>query len=387
MQFLQQYWWCIVALLGALLVMLMFVQGGQTFIFQLAKGNDKHKGLIINTFGRKWEFTFTTLVTFGGAFFASFPKFYSVSFGGATYVWLLILFTMIVQAVAYEFRNKENNILGSRTYDCFLTLNGFIAPLLLGIAVGTFFFGANFSFRLFNLTYYDAKFSMLSWDSPWRGLEAVCDPRNLLLGFSVLMLARVLGLLYIINSVDDSELIQNCRKSLRINSILFLVFFLPFVVCMLMASGASEIYYSTQEDVLGTSIILQRDNVYLNNFLSLPLVSAFFLIGVALVLTGMIKGIFTDSIKGIWFSGIGTILVVFSLFIVVAWNGVSYYHSLSAPESSLTITNSSASMETLKIMTYVSWFIPIVLAYIFWAWRKINSTRINIQEISDSDSY
>lgn len=385
MQFLQQYWWCIVSLLGALLVMLLFVQGGQTFIFQFSRKNSTNRSLIVNTFGRKWEFTFTTLVTFGGAFFAAFPKFYSISFGGATYVWIAILLTMIIQAVSYEFRSKDNNVLGTNTYDVFLTINGFLAPLLLGIAVGTFFFGADFKFTPIHFTSAQERFAITSWNSDWHGLEAIADYRNLLLGFAVLFLAKISGLLYMINSVNDENLVKKCRKTLPIDAVSFLIFFISFMVCLLTANGVNEMYVtSVDENQLGSPFMVERECAYLNNFLALPWISGSFILGVLLVLIGIIKGAFTKSTSGIWFSSLGTFLVVFSLFIVAAWNGASYYHSLTSINSSLTISNSSSSYVTLQVMMYASFIIPFVVAYIWWAWRSMNKKKLDAQEIDNS---
>lgn len=384
MQFLQEYWWCIISLLGALLVMLLFVQGGQTFIFCLGHKDENKKRMILNTFGRKWEFTFTTLVTFGGAFFASFPKFYSVSFGGATYLWVAILIAMVIQAVSYEFRSKENNFLGKATYDTFLTINGFLAPLLLGVAVGTFFFGVDFSFHPSRIVNGKLHYMYSIWNSDWHGLEALADYRNLVLGLAVLFLARVLGLLYIKNSVGDKDLIAKSKKMIKIDAALFLVFFLTFLYFLLTASGLKAMY-SVGATNIAYPYFHEMDYIYLQNFMELPFVSLLFVVGVVLVLIGIIKGAFSSSSAGIWYAAIGTVLVVFSLFIIAGWNGTTYYRSISIPKASLAISNSSSSMTTLTVMTYVSFLIPFVLAYIWWAWKSLSKKKIDIEEINSSN--
>lgn len=384
MQFLQEYWWCIISLLGALLVMLLFVQGGQTFLFSLGRGDENRKRILLNAFGRKWGFTFTTLVTFGGAVFASFPKFYSVSFGGATYLWVAILLAMVIQAVSYEYRSKENNVLGPKTFDTFLTINGFAAPLLLGVAVGTFFFGAEFSFhpsRILNNSY---NYMYSTWGSPWHGLEALTDYRNLILGVAVLFLARTLGLLYVINCVADKDLVADSRKKLKINGTVFLVSFLSFLFFLLTADGL-KVMYNVNFTSIAYPYYNQTDYLYLHNFIDLPLVSLIFAAGVISVLVGIATGAFTKSTSGIWYAATGAVLVVFALFIVSAWNGTSFYRSLSYPVSSLSLSNSSSSMQTLTVMTYVSLLIPVVLAYIWWAWRSINKRKIDTEELNSSD--
>jgi len=362
--FLQHYWWIIVSLLASLLVFLMFVQGGQSFIFTLP-GNDMQKSMIVNTLGRKWEFTFTTLVTFGGAFFASFPLFYATSFGGAYWVWIAILFSFTIQAVAYEFRSKPDNIFGQKTFDLFLFLNGSLGPFLIGVAVATFFTGSQFSLNDMN---------QVQWATKWYGLEAVLDFRNLALGFTVLFLARVNGLLYIINTIDDEDLRSRSIKNLIINTVLFLLFFLYFVISILIADGFAA-------DPLTGNISVEKYK-YLHNFLQMPLTLIIFLSGVVGVLAGIGIALFRKSSNGIWFTGTGTILAVFSLFIIAGFNGTSFYPSSSDLKSSLTIINASSSLFTLKTMMYVSFIIPFVLAYIWYAWSAINNTKITEKEMS-----
>jgi cytochrome d ubiquinol oxidase subunit II len=365
--FLQHYWWIIVSILASLLVFLMFVQGGQSMIFSLPKNNIQ-KTMIVNTLGRKWEFTFTTLVTFGGAFFASFPLFYATSFGGAYWVWIAILFSFIIQAIAYEFRSKPNNILGQKTFDLFLFLNGSLGPFLIGVAVATFFTGAMFRLNTMN---------QVHWSTTWYGLEALLSARNLALGLAVLFLARINGLLYIINSIDSEELINRSLKSMVVNSILFLIFFLFFIIAILCSTGFAA------DPITGT-ITLEKFK-YLHNFLQMPVVLILFLAGVVGVLFGIGISLFKRSHSGIWYSGAGTILAVFSLFLIAGFNGTSFYPSLYDLQSSLTIKNASSSQFTLKTMMYVSFIIPFVAAYIWYAWKAINNTRITEEEMNSEE--
>jgi cytochrome d ubiquinol oxidase subunit II len=361
--FLQSYWWVIISLLGSLLVFLMFVQGGQSMIFSLPD-TDVRKTMIINALGRKWEFTFTTLVTFGGAFFAAFPLFYATSFGGAYWVWTAILFSFIIQAIAYEFRSKPANVFGKKTFDIFLFLNGALGPFLIGTAVGTFFTGSQYSLNnMFNV----------QWDNGWHGLESLINGRNLALGLSVLFLTRVNGLLYLINSVDDDEIINRSAKKLIINSISFLVFFLFFLVTLLVSEG-----YAVEKE---TGQVLLEKFKYLHNFIQMPVVLVLFLTGVVAVLYGIGITIFRSSSKGIWFSGAGTVITVFALFLVAGFNGTSFYPSSSCLPSSLTIYNASSSQFTLKTMMYVSFIIPFVVAYIWYTWKAINKKRITEDEM------
>lgn len=374
---LQHYWWFLVALLGALLVFLLFVQGGQSFLFSIGKTNEE-KSLMVNALGRKWEFTFTTLVTFGGAFFASFPLFYSTSFGGAFYVWMAILLVFVIQAVSYEFRSKAGNFLGLKTYDTFLFINGCLGPLLIGTAVGTFFTGANFAVDTANIGNIDAAAATIShWTTPWHGLEAVLDYRNLSLGLAVLFLARSLGLLYFLNTIDDATLCDRSRRALRGNAIAFLVFFLLFFVSILFATG-----WSVNPE---TGLITAEPYKYLHNLLEMPVVLILCLLGVAGVLWGLALGLFTQSRKGIWPAGIGTVLAVLALLLIAGWNNTAYYPSLADPQSSLTIYNSSSSEFTLSAMSIVSILIPFVVAYIWYAWRSINRKRLTHTEIEQTD--
>jgi cytochrome bd ubiquinol oxidase subunit II len=365
--FYQNYWWFIVSLLGSLLVFLMFVQGGQTFIFSLGKKNVQ-RTMIVNALGRKWEFTFTTLVTFGGAFFASFPLFYSTSFGGAYWVWIAILFSFILQAVSYEFRSKPSNIYGSKTFDFFLILNGFMAPFLIGVAVATFFTGSQFSLSSLN---------HVKWETPWHGLEAVLNIKNLALGFAVLFLVRLNGLLYLMNTIDDESIYIHAHKKVMINTIPFLVFFLYFVISILVSDGFAA------DDTSGTVAIEKFK--YLYNFIKMPFVLIIFLTGVIGVLFGLFLAVFKKSRKGIWFTGSGTVLTVLSLLLIVGYNGTAFYPSTFNLQNSLTIRNSSSSYFTLKTMTIVSFLIPFVLAYIWYAWSSINRKKITEDEMKSGE--
>lgn len=367
---LQEYWWAIISLLGALLVFLMFVQGGQSLIYSVAKNNEQ-RTILINALGRKWEFTFTTLVTFGGAFFASFPLFYATSFGGAYWVWMAILLTFILQAVSYEFRSKPANFLGPKVYEAFLVANGFLATILIGTAVGTFFNGAQFTLNDYN---------QVTWETSSRGLEALINFHNVALGLTVFFLARVLALLYFNNTIDDADIEKNTRRHLIINAILFLVFFLLFVILLLLKEGFA---YNPE-----TLIVALEPYKYLNNFLKMPLVLFIFLIGVVFVLWGIFNDLFRKAGKGIWFSGIGTILTVFALFLIAGYNNTCFYPSIADLQSSLNIRNSSSSKFTLSVMSIVSFLVPFVFAYIWIAWRAINDKKINKDEMkSDTHVY
>ena len=372
---LQHYWWLLVSLLGALLVFLLFVQGGQSMIYAIGK-TPEDKSLIVNSLGRNWEFTFTTLVTFGGAFFASFPLFYSTSFGGAFYVWMAILLVFVIQAVSYEFRSKAGNFLGMKTYDAFLFINGCLGPLLIGTAVGTFFTGANFEVDTANIGNIHAAAATIShWTTPWRGLEAVLDYRNLCLGIAVLFLARSLGLLYFINNIDDTVVRDRSRKELRIEGTAFVIFFLIFLVSILMADGRAV--------DPATGVISVEPYKYGRNLLAMPAVLVLLLLGVLSALWGLGKGMFTDSRKGIWFAGAGTVATVLALLLTAGWNDTAYYPSLADTQSSLTIYNSSSSEFTLKVMSGVSVLIPFVVAYIWYAWRSINRKPVTRSEINE----
>jgi cytochrome d ubiquinol oxidase subunit II len=363
--FLQHYWWIIISLLAALLVFLMFVQGGQSVIFSLP-GNEIQKKLIVNALGRKWEFTFTTLVTFGGAFFASFPLFYATSFGGAYWVWIAILFSFIIQAIAYEYRSKPANVFGQKTFDIFLLINGALGPFLIGTAVGTFFTGSDFS-----LDYYNS----VKWGSGWHGLEALLDARNVALGLTVLFLARTNGLLYLLNTIDDDDLSGRSSKKLTINAISFLVFFLFFLVTLLLSNGLTI--------TNGGAGVVAEDYKFLHNFLDMPVVLVIFLAGVVAVLWGIGITILKGSRNGIWYAGAGTVFTVFALFLVAGFNNSTFYPSASDFRSSLTIFNASSSYFTLKTMMYVSFFIPFVFAYIWYAWKAINKRKITSEEMNE----
>jgi cytochrome bd ubiquinol oxidase subunit II len=376
---LQHYWWIIVSLLGAILVFLMFVQGGQTLIYTIGKTNDE-RTILINLLGRKWEFTFTTLVTFGGAFFASFPLFYSTSFGGAYWVWIVILFAFIIQAVSYEYRSKDGNFLGKRTYETFLLLNGILAPLLIGTAVATFFTGSQFSVNFMNITRLTGdKMPVISeWTGPAHGLEAALSLHNLTLGLAVLFLSRVLALLYFMNRIKHAEMMERVKKQLLINAIPFVVFFLTFVIWTLLSSGFA-VNPETKE-------VFMQPYKYLHNLLQMPVVALLFVIGVALVLIGIIRPLTCFekcSTKGIWGAGIGTVFTVLALFLLAGFNNTAYYPSTFDLQSSLTIQNSSSSQYTLTAMSYVSLLVPFVIAYIFIAWRSIDNKKIDIEELNN----
>lgn len=367
---LQEYWWIIISLLGGILAFLFFVQGGQTFIFSFGKEEGGQK-LIVNTLGRKWEFTFTTLVTFGGAFFASFPLFYSTSFGGAYWVWMLILFCFVIQAVSYQYRRKPKNFLGHKVYEVFLFVNGALGPFLIGVAIATFFTGSNFSVNEYNFS---------KWDTPYHGLEAALNVHNLTLGLTVFFLSRVLALLYFMNSIEDEWVVGRSRKLLLYNSIPFVIFFLVFTIWLMFRDGFAYDPVTLQVNM--------ESFKYFKNLMSMPIVMLLFLSGVVLVLSGIGITLFGKSLKGIWFSGIGTILVVFSLFNLAGFNNTCYYPSITNLQSSLTIRNSSSSHFTLTTMSYVSLFVPFVAAYIFFVWRAINKKKLSSAELSnDSHVY
>lgn len=370
---LQQYWWLVVSLLGAILVFLLFVQGGNSLLFCIGKTDDKRK-LLVNSTGRKWEFTFTTLVTFGGAFFASFPLFYSTSFGGAYWLWMIILFSFVLQAVSYEFQSKAGNLLGKRTYQWFLVVNGVVGPVLLGGAVATFFTGSDFIIDKGTMA--DPAAAAISrWGNGWHGLDALANVWNVVLGLAVFFLARVLGALYFINNIDDAEIDARSRRSVRDNAVLFLVFFLAFVVRTLLADGFA-VNPDTQE-------VYMEPYKYLTNFVEMPVVLVVFLLGVVAVLWGIGKTVFSKVFdKGIWFSGIGAVLAVLALFLVAGYNNTAYYPSTSDLQSSLTLANSCSSQFTLRVMAYVSILVPFILAMIFYTWRSIDSRKISNDEIA-----
>ena len=372
---LQQYWWFLVSLLGALLVFLLFVQGGQSLLFTIGKTEVEQK-MIMNSTGRKWEFTFTTLVTFGGAFFASFPLFYSTSFGGAYWVWMLILLCFVLQAVSYEYQSKKGNLLGKKTYRIFLILNGVLGPLLLGTAVGTFFTGAEFVVNKEQLSEV-AMPVISSWANPLHGLEAAFNPWNLMLGLAVFFLSRVLALLYFINNINDTNIYDRCRSQLRKETIPFLLFFLAFVINLVLTEGFAVDPQS--------QVVFMQPFKYFINLTQMPAVGAVLLIGVIAVLMGISKTIFVKGWKkGIWFTGVGTVLTVLALLLCAGWNDTAYYPSLADLQSSLTIHNSCSSPFTLKVMSFVSLLIPFVLAYIYYAWRALDLRKIDSKEMSES---
>ena len=376
--FLQHYWWFLVSLLGALLVFLLFVQGANTLIFNLGK-TDSERRIVINSTGRKWEFTFTTLVVFGGGFFASFPLFYSTSFGGAYWLWMIILFSFVIQAVSYEFQNKIGNILGTKTFQVFLIINGFIAPLLLGGAVATFFNGSNFIVDKGNITEF-AQPVISRWANCSHGLDALLDIWNLVLGAAVFFLARALGSFYIINNVASNIINSRARRQVLLNSAIFLVLFLVFLTHILLKDGYA---YDPQ-----TGIITMEPMKYLHNLLDMWYLLIVLLISVALLLYAIIRTVRDESYtKGIWLAGVGVVLVVLILLLCAGWNNTAYYPSNVDLQSSLTIANSSGSKFTLTAMSVVSLFIPFVLGYIFWAWRAIDKKQITEEEILDGEAY
>ena len=377
-EFLQQYWWFLVSLLGALLVFLMFVQGANSLIASLGRTPEGMR-MVLNSTGRKWEITFTTLVTFGGAFFASFPLFYSTSFGGAYWVWMLILLTFVLQAVSYEFQNKLGNILGPKTFRTFLVLNGVLGPFLIGTAVATFFNGSNFLIEKASLM--DQMQPIISrWANASNGLDAVLDPWNLILGFAVLFLARVLGILYVMNNVADEDI--RSRGSVRLvgNTVAFLIFFLAFVIRTLLKDG-----YAVNPE---NGEIFMEPYKYFNNLIEMWPLLIIFLIGVVGVLYGIGRTIWSKTyIKGIWPAGIGTVLTVLVLLLIVGWNNTSYYPSNADLQSSLTIQNSCSSEFTLRTMFYVSFLIPFVLAYIAYCWYSLDKKKITKEEIKEGEIY
>ena len=375
--FLQHYWWFIVSLLGALLVFLMFVQGANSLSSSLAK-NDLESRMILNSTGRKWEITFTTLVTFGGAFFASFPLFYSTSFGGAYWLWMLILFTFVVQAVSYEFQNKLGNILGRRTFNACLYINGVFGPFLLGVAVATFFNGANFTIEKGNLTSLQPIIS--SWANDSYGLDALLDPWNILFGLAVLYLVRSLGILYLMNNIEDENI--RSRGSVRLVGTfsVFLVLFIVFIVRTLMKEGLQWNAESGTFEVVSLK--------YLHNLLEMWYLLLPLALGLVSLLYGVVRTIISKKyIGGIWYAGIGVVLVVLVLLLCAGWNNTAYYPSLADVNSSLTISNSCSSEFTLRTMFYVSLLVPFVLAYIVYVWRAMDRKKITKEEMSEGELY
>ncbi len=379
-EFLQQYWWFIVSLLGALLVFLLFVQGANSCMRSLG-WTEEGKRLVINSTGRKWEFTFTTLVTFGGAFFASFPLFYSTSFGGAYWLWMIILFTFVLQAVSYEFQNKLGNFLGPRTFQFFLVLNGLLGPLLLGGAVATFFEGSNFIIEKNNLVDATALTPIISrWGNASHGLDALLNPWVLVFGLAVVFLSRVLGILYVMNNVADEDI--RSRGSVRLlgAAIPFVILFVAYLVHLLLKDG-----YAVDPT---TGVIFLEPMKYVHNLLDMWYLDILLLLGVGLVLFGIGKtAISPNYVGGIWPAGIGTVLTVLALFLVAGWNNTAYYPSTADLQSSLTLANSCSSEFTLRTMFYVSFLVPFVLAYIVYCWRKIDAKKLDKEEILTDHAY
>ena len=375
--FLQHYWWFLIALLGGLLVFLLFVQGGNALIFLVGREEDERQ-LIVNSTGRKWELTFTTLVTFGGAFFASFPLFYSTSFGGAYWVWILILITFVFQAVSYEFQSKAGNLLGKNTFRIFLTLNGCLAPLLIGTAVGTFFTGSDFTINKSAVG--DIASPVISrWGNAWHGLEAVANPFNVEFGLMVMFLAITLGALYLINNVDHAKLAVQLRRSLGVSFGLFLLFFLVICYHLITMEGFAV-------DASGT--VTLEEGKYFTNLMEMPAVLALLLVGAVLLVAGVAMTLLGKEFKrGIWLAGPGTTLAVMALFMVVGYNHTAYYPSTADLASSLTLANSSSSDFTLRTMAVVSLIIPFVVAYIAYFWRQMDKRSLTTEELNQSEKY
>ena len=376
--FLQHYWWLVISLLGALLVFLLFVQGANSMIFCIGKSPEERR-MVINSTGRKWEITFTTLVTFGGAFFASFPLFYSTSFGGAYWLWMIILFSFVLQAVSYEFQIKLGNFLGPRVFQVCLVINGIIGPLLLGGAVATFFDGSNFIVAKNNIT--DGLQPVISrWANGSNGLDALLDVWNLVFGLAVFFLARLLGSLYMLDNIDDATLRPRCRRHTLTNTAIFLVLFLTFLVRTLLKDGFA--YDAT------SGAIFMEPHKYFNNLITMWPLLCIFLVGVVLVLFGVVKTVMSKTYyKGIWPVGIGVVMVVLVLFLIAGWNNTAYYPSNADLQSSLTIANSCSSKFTLNVMFYVSLLVPVVFAYIYYAWKQIDRQKLTKEEIQEGEAY
>lgn len=372
---LQHYWWFIISLLGGILAFLLFVQGGQSMLFSLSKTEDE-KRLLVNVLGRKWEYTFTTLVTFGGAFFASFPLFYSTSFGGAYWVWMAILFCFTIQAVSFEFQSKAGNVFGKTTYRSFLFINGLLGTFLIGVAIATFFTGSDFIVNKANITQQLAPAISL-WGNQWHGLEALLNLRNLTLGLAVFFLARSLAVLFFINRLSHPVLEARSRKYLWFNAIPFLVFFLAFVIWTLFSEG-----FAVDP---ATGIVSMEKYKYFTNLVEMPVILAFFLLGVMGVLVGIVgTWVSAKFKKGIFFSGLGTVVTVCCLLLITGYNNTAFYPSINL-QSSLTIFNASSSEFTLNAMSIASLMIPFVLGYIIYAWRSMEKNRIDIEDINNDD--
>ncbi len=375
---LQEYWWFVVSLLAAFLVFLLFVQGANSMIFHLGKTAEERR-LVINSTGRKWEFTFTTLATFGASFFASFPLFYSTSFGGAYWIWCLILFSFVVQAVSYEFQNKLGNFLGPKVFQVCLVINGIVGPLLLGGAVATFFDGSNFVIEKANMTT-GLQPVISHWANASNGLDALLDVWNLVFGVAVLFLARVLGLLYMRNNIADGELQERCRSHLVWNAVLFLVFFLTFLVRTLLKDG-----YAYDP---ATGVVFLQPFKYFTNLIQMWPLLIVFLVGVVSLLVGIGLTITKpDYSKGIWSAGVGVILVVLVLFLIAGWNNTAFYPSNVDLQYSLTIRNASSSETTLRSMAWVSLIVPVVLAYAAYCWHAIDKKKLDRKELHEEEGY
>lgn len=370
---LQQYWWVLISLLAGILVFLMFVQGGQSMIFGMTKSTGE-RTMMLNTLGRKWETTFTTLVTFGGAFFASFPLFYATSFGGAYWAWIALLLSFTIQAFSYEYRTKSGNIYGRRFFNTLLFLNGMLGPFLLGLVVGTFFNGSDFLIV-------DSDIREVFWQNSLHGLEAIANWHNISLGLTVLFLARVLGILYFMHTIDDESVLTKAKKQLLYNAVPFVVFFLTFTIRLLIKEG-----FAVNPE---NGNVFMEPYKYLHNFLEMPVVLIVFLVGVAAVLFGLIRALLkkTTDDKAFWIAGPGTILVVMGLLFIAGFNNTAFYPSVHDLNSSLTIQNASSSEFTLKTMSIVSLLIPFVVGYIIIAWRSINKKKISREEIEDKNSH
>jgi cytochrome d ubiquinol oxidase subunit II len=373
---LQQYWWVIISLLGAILVFLMFIQGGQTLLRQIA-ATATQRDMVINTLGRKWELGFTTLVVFGGALFASFPPFYATSFGGAYWAWILILFSFIIQAISYEFRKKPGNFLGRKTYETFLFINGLLGTILIGAVVGSFFTGSEFSIDRLRMTLTTGSNAITRWENTTHGLEVLTNLQNILLGLSIFFLARIQGALYIIKTVDDSDIFRKTRKQVLYNSIPFLVIFIVFMTMLLSGSGYA-VDPQTQE-------VYMESYKYLHNLIEMPIVGILFITGVLAVIIGIALAVFRGSTNGIWPVGAGTVLAVFALFLVAGFNNTAFYPSSFDLQSSLTIRNASSSHYTLTAMSYVSLLVPVVIGYIWHVWRAMNKQKISAEEMETGE--
>ncbi len=364
---LQHYWWLIISLLCALLTLMMFVQGGQSLLYTIGR-TPKQRDAILESLGSKWELTFTTLVTFGGAFFASFPLFYCTSFGGAFYVWMAILFVFVLQAAGYGLSRRQNNLLGDRTYEIFLVINGFFGPFLLGTAIGTFFTGGHFTVDLNNLTDMHGNNAISQWDNRWYGLEALTDYRNTALGLAVLLLTRILALQYFLNDIDDPQIKSRCAARIGYAAAPFLIMFLTFFISILLSDG-----YAVAP---ATGIVSPEKYKYLHNLLQMPYISVPMLLGTAAILAGIYTGWRRQAASAVWWSGSGTVVTVLCLMLTAGWNDTCYYPSLSSMQSSLNIYNSSSSLYTLSAMSIVSVMIPFVVWYIWAAWKSIAGRNI-----------